>query len=68
VLCLIGQLKAQFEARSRPGMTQLNCRTRLTRPNVWVVPEPQVKLMGRLSMTYLTKTHRSPLNIDLIFN
>jgi hypothetical protein len=58
----------QFLARHRSDTTQSNCGPGPVRPNMWVVPGPQVKPMGWSSMTHLTKAHRDSLNIDLTFN
>jgi hypothetical protein len=58
----------QFLARYRSNTAQPNCGSGPARPNMWVVPGPQVKLMSRPGTAHLTKAHRGPLNIDLIFN
>jgi hypothetical protein len=58
----------QFLAQHRSGMVQPNCGPGPTRLNMWVVPGPQVKPMGRPGTTHLTKAHRGPLNIDLVFD
>jgi hypothetical protein len=58
----------QFLARHRSGTAQPNCGPGPARPNIWDMPGPQVKPMGRPGTTHLTKAYRGPLNIDLVFN
>jgi hypothetical protein len=50
------------------GTDQPNYGPGLARPNMWVVPRPQVKPTGWSGTTHLTKAHRGPLIIDSVFN
>jgi hypothetical protein len=52
----------------KSSTVQPNYRPRSERSNIYVVPEPRVKVMGQSSIAHLTKAHRSLLNIDSLFN